>query len=705
MAGAGTGKTTVLINRLRHLIEDRDIAGYRLVAMTFTNKASLEMKDRLFNMVGEEKGKTVQLGTFHGLCWRWIIGYRIKKNLSKCILIDDNEQLKLVKEIVRPDNKDKLIDYKEVLESIQRFKDNLYDIQNLPTDFKDPSFGNFKTIYLSYQSKLKELNGLDFGDILLYMLKILEEDKEYGSYMRNRFHSILVDEFQDTNRSQYKLIRCLTKPPYNLFCVGDDDQLIYQWRGANIDNIRGLPKEFKELTTIKLEENYRSTPNILGTANRVICNNKNRFEKKLYASGYKGKICSKVMENRSSDLNYESSIGDVIHRQLDNDYDEAHHIVQDIVNAIKNGYSYSQIAILIRSSTIGSKIEEKLHLFSIPFRVVGGKKFFEYKDIQDLISYIKISHSPTHNLALSRSLQTPKRGCGTAYIEKLKQISYEDGTTLLESIPKAGKRPKAVEYYEMIKSFNEISSSVGLCGSAGESSETLTLPIFIRNLYEASGLKNIIDNSTENRESRQGRIESFIDLSNRFNNLDTFLDYLTLVSGIDSADDVDGRVSLMTIHSSKGLEFDIVFLAGLEEGILPTFNSINDGGDKLEEERRITYVGITRAKKKLVLSCCRERFVHGKVVRNAPSRFYIESLPPIVSLTDTNIKKPKKQKKHRNFNKLEKSLTTENSLQGKIIKHKSFGTGVVIKEDESDLLTVAFKNGVVKKIEKNEIQN
>ena len=598
LAGAGTGKTRVLTSRIIHIINSGLASPYQILAVTFTNKAAAEMKKRIGEVIGDAVNN-LWVGTFHSIAARIlrrhpeVVGLR-----NDFTIIDDDDQTRLLKQILGDFNIDtKQFPAKAYLGKISRLKDKVVTPQSLG----DVGLPKLKEVFETYQFRLKSMNAADFGDLLTHNLTIFKTAPDALSIYQNKFHYILVDEYQDTNNAQYQWLLHLAAMHKNICCVGDDDQSIYSWRGANIANILRFEKDFVGATVIRLEQNYRSTSRILSAADAVISNNKERHGKKLWTdagAGEKVKILS-FLDDRM----------------------ESATIAGMIKNAIASKkFHPTQIAILVRAGYQTRSFEEAFIQNSIAYKVIGGMKFYERMEIRDAIAYLRICANPFDDLALNRIINVPKRGAGDAAISSLYEKSKVNGISFFAAIKKSleenslkGKSRDALKYLtDLIEKFNAKISGENL----SELARSVLTEVGYISMWKS-------ENSLES-QGRLENIEEFINSLADFSNITEFLEYVSLVEARDEKNMQDA-VSVMTVHAAKGLEFDLVLVPGLEDGIFPSGKSL-DERNGLEEERRLMYVAITRAKKELVLSHAKSRYIFGDVQMQMPSRF-LKELP------------------------------------------------------------------------------
>lgn len=611
LAGAGSGKTGVLTHRIAHLIDDLGVNSYNILAITFTNKAAKEMKERVDRLVGMG-ADSAWIMTFHAACVRILRRYICRIGYDNNFTIyDTDDQKSVIKDILKRKNLDpKQYKDRTILSVISNAKDNLIS----PDDMYQSSGGNYNTmktaeIYREYQEQLKKNNAVDFDDIIGLTVKLFNEDKEVLRYYQERFRYIMVDEYQDTNRAQFNLIRLLAGGHGNLCVVGDDDQSIYKFRGADINNILDFEKYFNDAKIIKLEQNYRSTQKILDVANEVIKNNAGRKDKRLWTSVKDG---TKVIFN-----------------VYENGYEEARGIAEDIAHRhLHDRKDYSDFAILYRTNAQSRSLEEKLIEKNIPYRIYGGINFYARREIKDILAYLKTIDNARDDLAVKRILNVPKRGIGAASVAKVDDYAYENDITFYVALRQAKEVPglqRAVSKVEGFVTQIEVLKS---------KSQYIGVGKLIEEIIETVGYSDYIDAESESDEQateRRQNIDELISKAVQYEetvdepSLSGFLEEVALVADIDNLDENNDMVSLMTIHSSKGLEFPIVYLAGMEDGLFPSYMSISTGDESdIEEERRLCYVGITRAKETLIMSAARMRTVRGETQMNRTSRFVRE---------------------------------------------------------------------------------
>lgn len=608
LSGAGTGKTKVLTTRLAYILAEHRANPWNCLVVTFTNRAAREMRERVQNIIGEV-ANSVWLGTFHSICVKILRNHAeivgLKSNFT---ILNEDDQKRVIKQVLEAEGiDDKKYPPQAVLDKISRWKDKGLSIDKVKNDFKE----NILThIYQKYQERLLELNCVDFGDIILYSLNILMSDTEILSKYQEKFRYIMVDEYQDTNVSQYLLIRLLSQKHRNLCCVGDDDQSIYSWRGAEIENILRFNKDFTDAKIIRLERNYRSTANILAAASNLISNNQGRLGKTL-----------KVAEN-SPALNCDNSKIKVVSTY--NGEEEAQYIVDEIDQLLRCNYQYSQMSILVRTAAQTRAFEEKFIHEAIPYQVIGGLKFYERAEIRDALAYFRVVLQPDDDLALERIINKPARGIGKKSIEKFQAVARDHHISMFAAIEKM-----LADGTVTGKAKNNLSNLMDNFAEWRKAANALTPDDLASQILEDSGYNEMLkmDKSVE----APGRLENLKELVNsmddKFPTMAEFMEHVSLVMDRDDASDPN-KIMLITLHSAKGLEFDVVFLPGWEEGLFPHQRALDEGGaNSLEEERRLAYVAITRARQKLYILMAHNRRVYGQWQNNLPSRF-INELPP-----------------------------------------------------------------------------
>ena len=606
IAGAGSGKTKVLTHKIAYLIGKKGVKPWNILAITFTNKAANEMKERIANIVGDD-AKDIWMGTFHSICVRILRKFIDRIGFdSSFIIFDTSDQKTLVKGCLKDlAIDDKMFNDRAVLSEISNAKNEMLE----PDQYAVRVNGDFRkekiaTVYELYQKRLKENNAVDFDDIINYAIKILEENPDILEYYSNKFQYVLVDEYQDTNKSQFTLVTMLASRNGNITVVGDNDQGIYSFRGADISNILNFERDFPGTKIIKLEQNYRCTGNILKAANAVIKNNEVKYKKELWTQNEEGNL-PKVY-------------------QADNEYDEATYIVEQIEHLKREEYyKYSDFAVLYRMNTQSRAIEDILRRENIPYKIVGGLKFYERKEIKDTIAYLRLIQNGNDNLSLKRIINEPKRGIGKTSLDKVEQIAEASGTSMYEVIKKADE-------FGLNRVFLNSRDFVNVIEELKSKKDELSVSELIKLTLKKTGYTKALEaENTIEAENRIANLDELLTVAIEFeeefaeNSLSEFLEGITLSSDLDNMEEQEDSVTLMTLHSAKGLEFPVVFLVGMEEGIFPGYQSMMDP-QELEEERRLCYVGITRAKENLFLTCSKQRTVFGSTSYNPVSRFLNE---------------------------------------------------------------------------------
>ncbi|MEC0258412.1 DNA helicase PcrA [Paenibacillus lautus] len=611
MAGAGSGKTRVLTHRIAYLIATRKAAPWSILAITFTNKAAREMQERVSKLVGRE-GQDIWVSTFHSMCVRILrkdierIGFT-----SNFSILDSTDQLSVIRNVMKQHNIDpKKFEPKAIQAAMSAAKNELISPQQYEQKAGDYFESLVAKVYTEYQKRLKSNNSLDFDDLIMTTIQLFKEVPEVLDFYQRKFQYVHVDEYQDTNRAQYMLCRMLADSHHRICVVGDSDQSIYRWRGADITNILNFEQDYPEARTILLEQNYRSTANILNAANNVIGLNTGRKPKNLWTEQGEG---PKIKVFRG-----------------DTEHDEGYFVTSEISKNIKDGKSYQDHAILYRTNAQSRVIEEILIKSDIPYQIVGGIKFYDRKEIKDMLAYLRLISNPDDDISLTRIINVPKRSIGDTTVAKLAAAAAERGISIfrvleiVDDLGFAGRTRNAlVGFYDMIAALSRMVEFLSVT--------ELTEKILEMSEYRLE-LQN--ENTIESR-SRLENIDEFLSVTQEFekNNEDksliSFLTDLALIADIDSMnddeEDRDDAVVLMTMHSAKGLEFPVVFIIGMEEGVFPHSRAFMDN-EELEEERRLAYVGITRAEKQLFLSCARMRTLFGRTTANPPSRF-LEEIP------------------------------------------------------------------------------
>ena len=605
IAGAGSGKTKVLTYKIVYLLKEKNIKPWNILAITFTNKAASEMKERVEKIVGDVT-KDIMLGTFHSICVRILRRYIDRLGYTSDFLIfDTSDQKSLIKECMSELSiDDKQFNEKGFIYEISNAKNEMIDDSDYMKTAESSREKMIAEIYKLYQFKLKRNNAVDFDDIINLTIKILIENTDILEYYTEKFKYILVDEYQDTNKAQFTLISLLAAKYGNITVVGDNDQGIYSFRGADISNILNFSKDFPGTKIIKLEQNYRCTKNILNAANGVIKNNENKFKKELWTQNEEGDKPTVYV--------------------TDNEYDEASKVV-DTINSLKNkeGFNYSDFALLYRMNTQSRAIEDILVRESVPYKIIGGLKFYERKEIKDCIAYLRLISNKQDNVSLKRIINEPKRGIGKTSIDKLEGIANSNEMCIYDTLKNTEKNGlsritgNCIEFTNCIEQLTEVKNK-------------LSISELVKEVLDKTGYLTMLEmEDTKEAENRIENLKEFLNVAIEFENefaentLQDFLESISLSSDIDNLEEKEDSITLMTLHSAKGLEFPVVFLVGMEDGIFPSYRSISEQSE-LEEERRLCYVGITRAKKKLFLTCAKQRTVFGSTSCNMVSRFLKE---------------------------------------------------------------------------------
>ncbi|MBD3184755.1 DNA helicase PcrA [Candidatus Poribacteria bacterium] len=688
LAGAGSGKTRVLTHRIAYLIEERGVSPTNILAVTFTNKAADEMKHRLEELVGIVSS-IIWVSTFHSSCVRILrdnienLGY--SRNFS---IYDATDQLTLVKQVLQ----ELQIDPKQtrphsILNAISNAKNNLQTWEDYAKSVGSFFEERVADAYKLYQKLLTENNALDFDDLLMLTVRLFQEKPEVLQFYQDKFRYILIDEYQDTNHAQYIIARSLAKKYRNIFAIGDDDQSIYSWRGADIRNILDFEKDYEDAAVFRLEQNYRSTKTILDAANNVVVNNKRRKEKRLWTDNIEGEkiICYEATDEKN----------------------EAEYIT-DIISKMHSdeNLTYNDFAVFYRMNAQSRTIENALRIARIPYTIVGSLKFYERMEIKDILAYLRVLVNNRDTISLKRIINTPTRGIGKVSIERLEEFAYQEQITLYE----AAKRARSIDSLQSraqkaISGFIEFMESVDITKKPGD---------IIEEILKRSGYEKSLEE--EGTVKAQSRLENTLELiseakefeeNNEDHSLSAFLEGITLKSDIDSWDENADQVSLMTLHNAKGLEFPVVFITGMEEGIMPIWNALQNDAE-MEEERRLCYVGITRAKQKLHLTSAAERRLFGSISNNAPSRF-IDEIPsdlrtshkdttPIV--TSPTVSKVISRKKTY-VKKIDDDSDAFDFKKGDRVQHPTWGEGIIQKTSgrgKNMMVTVKFNNKTTKNL-------
>lgn len=718
LAGAGSGKTTVLVNRVEHIISSHLATPWQVLAITFTNKAAGELRERFVSAIGEE-ANDIWAYTFHSCCSRILRRFGEKIGYTNHFTIyDTDDSRRVMKQCQKQLGiEDKLINHKSILAEISRAKDSLIS----PEEYKQTAQNDFRKskiaeCYELYQAQLKKSDTMDFDDIIFNTVKLLEENEDVRNLYQTQFKYVMVDEYQDTNHAQYVLTSLLADKYKNICVVGDDDQSIYRFRGATIENILSFENHYKGAKVIRLEENYRSTQNILDGANAVISHNKNRKGKTLFTrSGSGDKIVYKTVMSES---------------------EESQYIIDEIVKNVNNGMKYSDHAILYRMNAQSRNLEVMLTKSGISHRIIGGHRFFDRKEIKDIVSYLAVINNPSDNVRLQRIINVPKRAIGDTMFANVLEIGAGLGMSAFEVCERADEFQKTSRSASKLMNFTKMIRDFQECIENGMGLNDL--------LQEVLDVTKYLDYLQEEPETYEDRVNNIKELSSMFikyeeesedANLSEFLEDVALISDIDSYNEDEDAVVLMTLHSAKGLEFPVVFIPGMEEGIFPGNQSMFSEED-LEEERRLAYVGITRAKKKLYLISSQQRMLYGQTSRNMPSRF-LREIPSsviddqsVVARRSTGFTTPRtayanasrNELGHSSHNKIGSYTQSSSSAHkfgqagnaaqknnidfkvGDTVCHKSFGTGTVLTVTPMGgdmLLEVAFDKAGTKKMMAN----
>ena len=685
MAGAGSGKTRVLTHRIAYLLDEKDVSPYNILAITFTNKAAKEMKARVEHLVGEE-AQVIWMSTFHSMCVRILrrdadrIG--IERNFT---IIDPTDQKSVIKDVLKSENIDsKRFEPRMFIGAISNLKNELKTPEDAQKEANDFHSQMVATVYKGYQRQLSRNEALDFDDLIMTTINLFERVPETLEYYQNKFQYIHVDEYQDTNKAQYTVVKLLANKFKNLCVVGDSDQSIYGWRGADIQNILSFEEDYPEAKTIFLEQNYRSTKNILNAANEVIKHNSERKPKGLWTA---------------------NSGGDKIqYYEAMTERDEAEYVVKEIMKHQRSGKKYSEMAILYRTNAQSRVLEETFMKSNIPYTMVGGQKFYDRKEIKDLLSYLRVIANSNDDISLQRIINVPKRGIGPSSVEKIQTYALQNNISMFDALAEVdfiGLSKKVtqecISFYEMIQNLIK-------------EQEFLEISEIVDEVLQKSGYRDMLDReqSIESR-SRLENLDEFMSVPKDYEentpleeqSLINFLTDLSLVADIDEADTQNG-VTLMTMHSAKGLEFPIVFIMGMEESLFPHIRAIKSEDDhEMEEERRICYVAITRAEELLYITNATTRMLFGRSQSNMPSRF-LKEIPEDLLDSHTGQKRqtiyPKSQPK-RGFSKrttsTKKHVSSSDWKVGDKVMHKAWGEGMVSNVNEKNgsvELDIIFKS-------------
>ena len=710
LAGAGTGKTGVLTTRLiRLLMEKRALPG-EILSVTFTNKAANEMKERISSQIGDLSTGLKWLGTFHSIGAQILRFHPQKINLdTNFIILDTDDQLRLLKQVIKDENiDDKRWPAKQLLNLIDKWKNKGLYPENISSNDGDYyANGKGHHLYKIYQDRLKYFNAADFGDLILECIRLFENNPDILESYQKRFKFILVDEYQDTNVSQYKLLKLLSGKYKNICCVGDDDQSIYSWRGAEISNILRFEKDFPNAKVIRLEENYRSTGHILTAASKLIENNESRLGKTLWTNSGQGEK--------------------IIIKSVWDGEEEARQITSELEKLSLKNYNLDETAILVRASFQMREFEDRFISVGLPYKVIGGPRFYERKEIRDVNAYLRIALQPNDSLALERIINTPKRGIGETTVKKIRDRSKENNLPMIDSIKELIDE-KAFKG----KAENSLKKLVGLIFHWNKLINEEDKIDIAEIIVEDSGYLDMLRN--DKSLTAEGRVDNVYELFRSlepFENIKAYLEHISLVMEIDN-NQFGKKVSLMTLHAAKGLEFDYIFLPGWEEGVFPNQRAIDEGGiESLEEERRLAYVGVTRAKKKAAIYYSANRRMHNQWISSIPSRF-VSELPEENTETDLSNYSGEKElfreqefidfdqsdydtpgwerAKYESNNKTIDHIEKNNNLLnnspfqlGSRVIHKKFGEGKILSIDGKKL-TINFGKSGTRKVMENFVE-
>lgn len=707
LAGAGSGKTTVLVNRIAYILQSELCKPWQILAITFTNKAAGELKERICNAV-PEGGSDIWAATFHSTCARILRRYGDRIGFTSHFTVyGTDDQKKLVKDILKQLNYDeKMLPVKRVLNEISKAKDEMLTPQEM---LKRAGYDNLKQsvakVYEIYQSRLKTADAMDFDDMLCKTVELFQKCPDILEFYQNQFKYIMVDEYQDTNKVQYKFVSMLAEKYGNICVVGDDDQSIYKFRGATIENILSFENTFKGAKMIRLEQNYRSTQNILNAANGVISNNTMRKGKTLWT---------------------ENAVGDKIEvHTSDSERDEAQFIAKTILDGVADGRKFSDFAILYRMNAQSNSIEQALSRSGIPHRVIGGRRFYDREEIRDMVAYLQVINNPHDDVRLGRIINVPKRGIGATTLEKASEIAAGLGESIYSVIKDADVYPQLSRAATKLKSFVALIDGLIEAEQSGDYSLAELYNLILEHTDYEKYLKTEKDNPDvriENIEELSSNIIKFEEDYAEEASLSNFLEEISLQTDIDNYDAEADSSVMMTLHSAKGLEFPVVFIAGLEEGVFPSIATMMNP-DELNEERRLAYVGITRAKEKLYITKAKSRMLMGHTSYNKVSRFVNEIPPELLNYTgekktfaSTNgfsassshisIGAGSKFTPNKSFNTFTKPAVKSGTVykKGDCVFHKVFGKGMIMKTEKmgnDTMLEVAFDKAGTKTLMAN----
>lgn len=700
LAGAGSGKTTVLVNRVQHIIGSGLAAPWQVLAITFTNKAAGEIRERLINAIGPE-ANDIWAYTFHSCCARILRRFADRLGYTSHFTIyDTDDQKRVMKHCQKAlEISDKILHHKSILSEISSAKDSLVDYE----EYKKLAQNDFRKAriadcYELYQKELLKSDAMDFDDIIFNTVRLLEGNPDVLELYQKQFKYVMVDEYQDTSHAQYILVSLLAGGYNNICVVGDDDQSIYRFRGATIENILSFENQYKNARVIRLEQNYRSTQNILDAANAVIANNKNRKGKNLWTQAGSGEK--------------------IIFNTLEDEAAEASFIAQEILKNVKNGKKMSDHAVLYRMNAQSRNIEITFAKSGIPHKVIGGNRFFDRKEIKDIISYFAVINNPADNVRLQRIINVPKRGIGDTMFANVMEIATGLGLSAFEVCERADEFQKTLRSAQKLQGFAAMIRHFQDCLD-----DDMPLSDLLQEVLDKTNYFDYLDEDPESAEDRKNNINELSSMFIKYQEEDAdfelsdFLEDVALVADIDSYNEDDDAVVLMTLHSAKGLEFPIVFIPGMEESVFPGNQSVYSEED-LEEERRLAYVGITRAKEKLYLLNARRRMLYGTTNRNQASRFLREI--PLSVTDDITVQSYVPHSKFGSFAQPAHSTSSsaahkfgqvggasasaQNYSAGDTVRHKAFGTGVVLSAramGNDTMLEVAFDRAGTKKLMAN----
>ncbi|MGB8957232.1 MAG: DNA helicase PcrA [Tumebacillaceae bacterium] len=681
IAGAGTGKTSVMTRRIAYLMLQKRIAPWHILAITFTNKAAREMKDRVEALVGP-MAYDVWISTFHSMCVRILRRDAVKLGYSNSFtILDAGDQLTAVKNVLKELNLDpKKYDPRGLLSTISNAKNELMGPERFADTVRDGDvWGKVAAeVYLSYQKKLRANNSFDFDDLIMKTVQLLEQHEDVLAFYHSRLHYINVDEYQDTNRAQYKLVQLLAKKQRNICVVGDSDQSIYAWRGADISNILNFEKDYPDATVIKLEQNYRSVGRILMAANQVIANNMERKEKNLWSTKPEGE---KLRMYKAYD-----------------EHAESYFVVQQAMEHVKNGGKYSDIAVLYRTNAMSRVIEESLLKSTVPYTIYGGIKFYERKEIKDLLGYLRLIANLSDDLSFQRVINVPKRGIGDTTVAKILAYAAQNDISAFQAC-------KEIDFVGGVKgkAYTAIKEFVMLVNALVEQAKYLPLKELTEEVLKLTGYRKELElEKTLEADARLENLDEFLSVTAEFdekhevteeNRLVDFLADVALVADSEQSDGTENAAEtmhLMTLHAAKGLEFPLVFLIGLEEGVFPNARAMGEDPSEVEEERRLMYVGLTRAEEKCFMSFAATRMLYGQTKANAPSRFLKEIPQELIeemgAVRRQAAERPVERERTNLGTRIPNGFGADMSLTweiGEQVEHRKWGTGTIYKTENS----------------------